>query len=84
MKIPKIPPELSFTKFQPENFVQLFQAVPKPTVNGKYLHWDDLLHRTPPAGLNHELWWNMLKCHRAVQYADTPLVDKSGGRFVYL
>jgi len=23
----------------------------------RYLHWDELRHRTPPQGLSHEQWW---------------------------
>ncbi|MDQ1710629.1 MAG: hypothetical protein QOE45_79 [Frankiaceae bacterium] len=29
-----------------------------------YLHWDDVFHRTPPAGLTHNGWWAALKFRR--------------------
>ena len=33
----------------------LMSSTPLPT--GKYLHWDQLRHRTPPDGLSSEQWW---------------------------
>jgi Fic family protein len=33
-----------------------------PTLpDGRYLHWDELRHREPPAGLSNEEWWTSLR-----------------------
>lgn len=46
-----------------------------------YPHWDDLVHRTPPAGLSHEQWWLAHKLTR--QKRRVPLKDSGGRFFVY-
>jgi len=32
--------------------------------DGRYLHWEDLRYRTPPAGLSSEEWWALTKLAR--------------------
>ena len=51
-------------------------------VNGAYLHWDELRHRTPPDGLTHEQWWVRIKLARLSQYKQLPLLGKAGQAFV--
>ncbi|MEZ4365563.1 MAG: Fic family protein [Kofleriaceae bacterium] len=34
-------------------------------VDGRYLHWDELRHRTPPAGLTRERWWAAIALARS-------------------
>jgi Fic family protein len=46
-----------------------------------YLHWDDLLHRDPPAGLTREEWWLGLRIQR--QFKRTPLRSTTGLPFTY-
>ncbi len=46
-----------------------------------YLHWGDLLHRTPPEGLTHEIWWMALKFQRLVSMQELPLKDRAGSPF---
>ncbi|MBC8366684.1 Fic family protein [bacterium] len=48
------------------------------TPGGKYLHWDDLLYRDPPEGLDHKAWWLGIKMSRAGRLVPTPLKDSQG------
>ena len=87
MQIPKSPPDLAnliaTISSDKDKFVSLMRTV-SPLVNGKYLHWDDLLHRTPPEGLNHDEWWLGIKLARITSKKQVPfLVDKSRGLFSY-
>ena len=87
MKKPKTPS--SFEKFweiltdDPDRFSKLLQASTGPTVNGKYLHWDELLRRTPPESFRHEEWWFSLKQKRSQLYKSIPLIDQEGESFKY-
>ena len=45
-------------------------------MQGRYVHWDDLRHRTPPEGMSHETWWLSIKLARQGQVRDLPLFDK--------
>jgi len=54
-----------------------------PTVAGEYLHWDQLRHREPPPGLNHEEWWLGIKLARTPHFREIPLKDASGKPFRY-
>jgi len=55
-----------------------------PTVRGKYLHWDELRHRTPPEGLSLEEWWLGIKLGRMTGKRKTPLLSVEGEPFYYL
>ena len=61
----------------------LGEKVTGPSVNGKYLHWDELQHRSPPEGLDHLGWWFGLKVHRNASQKQVPLLDKGGTAFSY-
>ena len=87
MQIPKSPPDLAnlfaTISSDKDKFASLVRTF-SPLVNGKYLHWDDLLHRTPPEGLSHEEWWLGIKLARITSQKQVPfLVDKSRGLFTY-
>ncbi len=49
--------------------------------DGKYLHWDELRHRQPPAGLSHEQWWLSVWFARQSMLKALPLADKNGAPF---
>ena len=87
MKIPRTPParETLFRSISrhPERFSALFEHVNDPLVNGEYLHWDKLRHRTPPGDLTIEDWWFGLKLIRGALAKDLPLLDKSGRKFTF-
>lgn len=82
MKIPLVPPDLGvvLADVKPEIFKQLYDAS-SPTVGGAYLHWDQLRHRSPPAGLTSEQWWAAIKLARVGMLKPLPLVDKAGQPF---
>lgn len=49
----------------------------------RYLSWDELRYRKPPAGLSCEEWWVGLKLHRMQTRQNLPLEDKKGDPFSY-
>lgn len=53
------------------------------TVNGAYLHWDQLRRREPPEGFTHETWWMGLRLARQGSSTALPLRDKSGKSFAF-
>jgi Fic family protein len=58
----------------------LVSSTPLPT--GKYLHWDELRHRTPPEGLSSEQWWLSVYLARSGGLQALPLIDKVGAPFM--
>ena len=81
---PKRPPpraELLRT-ISPERLIQIMSTVREPTVAGKYLHWDDIRHREPPAGLTLPEWWLGLKLARRPDKS-LPLEDVNGQPFSF-
>jgi Fic family protein len=61
--------------------VKLLSIGPLPV--GKYLHWNDLRHRTPPDGLSPNEWWAGVKLARSHQFRPIPLHDPEGKPFAY-
>ena len=53
------------------------------TQGDRYLHWDQLRHRPPPAGVSVEDWWTAAKIARASLYREFGLVDTKGRPFKY-
>ncbi len=47
----------------------------KPTVGGRYRHWDALRHLDPPGDLSHEEWWLGIKFARQQLAQPLPLTD---------
>ena len=86
MHIPLTPPEVTaiMAGLAPDQLLALFGqgGAPSPLVNGAYLHWDEIRHRTPPDGLSHEQWWVRIKLARLSQYKQLPLLGKAGQPFV--
>jgi Fic family protein len=85
MKIPMMAPDLNDVMSK----VNLVDKVVKimgvgPTPEGKYLHWDELRHREPPAGLTHEDWWAGVKLARSQALKAVPLKDSKGQSFKYM
>jgi len=48
---------------------------------GRYLHWDQIRHRNPPAGFSHEEWWLGIKFSRFALMRILPLHDTAGRPF---
>jgi Fic family protein len=84
MKIPMSPPPL-------EELLKMIDLAAKvaqlldvgPTPNGRYYHWDELRHRSPPEGLSVEEWWAGVKLARTQQMKPISLLDKRGAPFRY-
>ncbi len=49
----------------------------------RYLHWDELLRRRPPKGLNHREWWLLQKIAREPLLRAVPPRDVQGRPFRY-
>lgn len=71
------------TALRPEDLERLVGSQVGPLVAGRYLHWDELRHRTPPEGIGHDLWWLGIKLARNALAQPLPLVDKSGKPFTF-
>lgn len=84
MKIPLSPPDITAVlhKLGSQEMATAMQNI-TPLPNGKYLHWDELRHRTPPAELSHEAWWASVFLARNGQMQKLPLLDKSGKPFQF-
>jgi Fic family protein len=57
-----------------------------PTLaDGRYLHWDELRRRKPPAGVTAEDWWAAIRYQRVSrQVVLGPLIEAYGERFYYV
>jgi len=62
---------------------RLFAYSQGPTVEGKYLHWEELQYRQPPGDLSHEEWWFAIKFNRQSGRQFVSLEDKNGVPFSY-
>lgn len=83
MRIPQSPPDFGalVTECLPR-LSAILDLVKGPAVRRKYLHWNDLRHREPPAGLNLREWWFGLKFARQAMSQPTPVLDVHGQPFV--
>lgn len=85
MRKPEPPPDresLMDTAIDGDRLLTIVRKVAEPLIDGKYLHWDNLRHRTPPDGLSTEEWWLGLKLTRSAD-GDIPLEGTDGQRFSY-
>jgi len=86
MHIPLTPPDLTamLRTLPPAQLMEILRqgSGAVPLADKRYLHWDELRHRNPPAGLTHEHWWLQIKLARQSQYKQLPLLDKEGKPFV--
>ena len=59
-------------------------ATGKPVDNkGRYLHWDEMRHRTPPDGLTLDEWWVGTKASRNALARPLPLTGNDGRPFQF-
>lgn len=81
MKAPKVEPLLSALIENPSEFRKVLSA----DINDvRYLPWDRLRYKTPPAGLTHEQWWVALVLKRRQQSRPLELRDKNGHPFSFV
>jgi len=87
VKLPLTPPDVAqlIARDKPEQFIKLVSAIRSPVIEGAYLHWDELRHRKPPAGIpSAEEWWLGIKMARTSLYRTLDLLlDKNGKPFVF-
>ncbi|HEB59393.1 MAG TPA: Fic family protein, partial [Gammaproteobacteria bacterium] len=86
MKKPMQPPEMAdpatlAKQLGPEVFGRILTEA--MSIPDAYLHWDQLQHREPPAGLDLESWWYSLKLGRLRGARSLPLHDCAGRAFFY-
>ncbi len=83
MKVPLSPPseQSVIARLTPDRLLPLFSGQ-SAVVEGDYLHWDQLRHRTPPDGLSLEEWWFAVKMARLGQSRQLPVLDKTGKSFL--
>ena len=85
MRFPQRPPDMQHLLPQtPPGILHRLYTQPELVTADKYLHWDEIRRRTPPAGLTREQWWLQLKLERAVQRVTIPLFDPKGSPFHFV
>jgi Fic family protein len=86
MKIPRTPPAFPelLQELPPDRLAWVLSAVLSLPPHPEYLHWDQLIRRSPPAGLTHEEWWVGLKLGRQPFYKPISLRDRAGRPFQFL
>ncbi len=78
MHVPIKPPDYGslIGRVDPTRFSKIITAdLGSAAGAGEYLHWDKLIHLTPPADLSQEEWWLRLKVERRAARRLIPLVD---------
>jgi Fic family protein len=82
MRIPQAPPSLDelLGKASRPRLAELLGGG-RTLVEGRYLHWDELRHRQPPAGWSLEEWWLGISSSRLSGREPMPLLDKTGAPF---
>ena len=86
MKTPQKPPDFSELHERVKEsgrFGELLHVAGDPTSDRKYLHWDKLRYRSPPAGLSCREWWYAIKLRRLALLKPLPLVDVDGRPFLF-
>lgn len=82
MRFPSRPPPFELSQL---DLTTVRKALPhaSPTLaDGRYLHWDELRRRPPPAGLSKEQWWSAQKfARRSTRVVIPDLLDEHGQAF---
>jgi Fic family protein len=82
MRFPAAPPD--FRPASLADFEAIFPHLAPTLPDGRYLHWDDLRRRPPPAGLGLEQWWAAQKMARGGARVLIPgFIDSEGRPFSY-
>jgi Fic family protein len=80
MRFPARPPAVWTALADPVNLQKIIPHVAPVLPDGRYLHWDDLRKRPPPAGLTSEEWWAAQKLARRSARVEIPELTDEGGR----
>lgn len=81
MKLPEKAPDFSLLVqgHAAENLAHVLSAGVKAVDRkGRYLHWDEMLRRTPPEGLTHLEWWFATALARRGAARTLPLLSTNG------
>ncbi len=84
MKTPEHPPDFKelFVEAQSSDlFPDLIRRIQPTDAKGHYLHWDEMLRRQPPEGLDHRQWWFGTALARLAIARRLPLKDVDGKPF---
>ncbi len=88
MKFPTRPPELATAvrAVASKNVERLSAIIANSSVvdeKGRYLHWDQMRFKKPPADLSVEEWWIATRLARGTASQQIPLTDPSGQPFSF-
>ena len=89
MRIPQEPPLLQeilgryIDQGRSDRLTEVIRMGVGPVAAGRYRHWDELRHLTPPEGLTLEEWWTGLKFARSQTGREIPLQDRDGELFSF-
>jgi Fic family protein len=83
MKVPAKPPEWEAAYLRAIDTLSVGELFRDPIDDSEYLAWDKLRFKTPPPGIDHELWWVIVKIRRNAQQRVVPLIDMAGKNFHY-
>lgn len=83
MRVPTSPPRLGELTDSISEVLErgLYGAIGPLDPERRYLHWDEMRHRTPPAGFTLEQWWSLTKLARNASLKSIPLADVGGVPF---
>ena len=84
MKLPKVPTGIPRISEKDARLLMTHPELVQPEVNGRYLHWDELRHRPPPAGFSSELWWTAIRLARLQGARRLPLLDAHSTPFSFV
>ncbi len=85
MRIPESAPPIDqlVAGLSADRVAAVFRPPLRAEVEGKYLHWDELRRRSPPAGSTLNEWWLRIAVARSALATPLPLKDKAGTPFVF-
>jgi Fic family protein len=85
MRTPAVAPTVTelFSRLPADRLATALGQMSGPTVDGAYLHWDQLRRRRPPNELSTEEWWLALKLARTPGRV-LPITDIEGEPFTYV
>lgn len=85
MRLPQQVPSLSdlLRDLGDERLQVILGAGIGPSVDGRYLHWDEVRHRTPPLDMTVREWWAAIRFARTVSARHLPLESGAGQPFTF-
>ena len=86
MKKPLPPPDMAqlwseITNDSPQRLYEIFSEGRPVDAKGRYLHWDQMRHRTPPEGFTLKEWWFGTAASRDKNGRMLPLTGTDGNPF---